>query len=108
MTSCRSGDCDGVRAGAGLSTQKVHQQNCSSLIDECKIPSSRRAPLKVVATILLMLCFERYNSSHCGSMTPGGLVERAMRDRQRNHVKPLHLAECVSAYEQAVNERALR
>ena len=49
--------------------------------------------------------FERHNCHHCGSMTPNGLVERAMRDQQRNRVKVLDIVDCVSVYEHAVNER---
>lgn len=40
---------------------------------------------------------------HCGLVTPAQLIERALPHRQPN-AKQLNLDECVSAYEQSVNE----
>lgn len=42
--------------------------------------------------------------SHCGLITPEQLVEISLPYRQSRDVKPMNLAECVSAYERSVNE----
>ena len=47
---------------------------------------------------------EKHNWIHCGPIRPSGLVERALQDRQANHVGQMQLPECLSVYEQAVNE----
>ncbi len=47
---------------------------------------------------------ERHDWIHCGLIKPDKLFERALRDRRPNHVGQMHLAECVSTYERAVNE----
>lgn len=41
---------------------------------------------------------------HCGLVSPGELVQRALRQRQSNDVRQMSLAESVGAYEQSVNE----
>ncbi len=41
---------------------------------------------------------------HCGPIPPAQLVERVLRDRPTDIGEPMKLAECVSAYEQSVNE----
>jgi hypothetical protein len=41
---------------------------------------------------------------HCGLVAPTQLVERALHHRQPNDTRQLNLADCVSAYEQSVNE----
>jgi hypothetical protein len=41
---------------------------------------------------------------HCGLITPGQLVEKALHHRQTSDATELSLAECVSAYERSVNE----
>ena len=41
---------------------------------------------------------------HCGLITTAQLVEKALRERQSDHAKPINLTECLSVYEQSVNE----
>jgi hypothetical protein len=41
---------------------------------------------------------------HCGLITPAQLVERALLDTQTNDAAQMTLADCVSSYEQSVNE----
>jgi hypothetical protein len=41
---------------------------------------------------------------HCGLISPAELVERALRERPADNGEPMKLAECVSVYEQSVNE----
>jgi hypothetical protein len=41
---------------------------------------------------------------HCGLITPAQIVEKALREASSNDGKQMNLAECVSAYEQVVNE----
>jgi hypothetical protein len=41
---------------------------------------------------------------HCGLIAPAQLVEIALRERPADNGEPMKLAECVSAYEQSVNE----
>jgi hypothetical protein len=41
---------------------------------------------------------------HCGLVTPSQLVERALYHRRPDDTRQLNLADCVSAYEQSVNE----
>jgi len=41
---------------------------------------------------------------YCGLIAPVELVERALRERPEEKGEPMKLAECVSAYEQSVNE----
>jgi hypothetical protein len=42
--------------------------------------------------------------AHCGLISASQLVEQALLHRQRHSVKQMNLAECVNAYENAVNE----
>lgn len=42
--------------------------------------------------------------THCGLISASQLVEQALLHRQRDNVKQMNLAECVNAYENAVNE----
>lgn len=41
---------------------------------------------------------------HCGLISPGELVEKALRHRQSDDARQMNLAESVSAYEKSVNE----
>lgn len=41
---------------------------------------------------------------HCGLVTQAQLVEKALHHGQRDDIKKLNLVECVTAYEQSVNE----
>jgi hypothetical protein len=41
---------------------------------------------------------------HCGLITPAQLVERALRDSRPNDAGQMTLADCLSSYEQSVNE----
>lgn len=41
---------------------------------------------------------------HCGQITPGQLVERALSCRHPHEARKLNLAECVSEYEKSVND----
>jgi len=41
---------------------------------------------------------------HCGLISPAGLVDRALQQRESNNVMPMDLAMAVSTYERSVNE----
>src|SRR5580704_5091042 len=47
---------------------------------------------------------ERDRWTHCGPISPSQLVEQAYQHRKGHGVKQMTLAECVNAYENAVNE----
>jgi hypothetical protein len=42
--------------------------------------------------------------AHCGPITPAQLVERALRDGLPNAASQMSLADCVSSYEESVND----
>jgi len=47
---------------------------------------------------------KNYNWIHCGSITPDKLLHRALQDRRPDHIGHMQLADCLRAYERAVNE----
>lgn len=47
---------------------------------------------------------DNHNWIHCGTVGPDQLLERALKERQPDHVGKMSLHDCVQAYERATNE----